>query len=189
MKTRHWERALRNGPADNPMTAPPLVSVIVPAFNAERFIVRTLKSAQAQTLRNIEFIVVDDGSTDATATLAMGLAETDRRIHVIRSVNQGVAAARNLGLKAATGTYVAFLDADDLWHSEKVLRQVEAFRRFDRDHTAIGAVYALCRPVDDHDRVIGSWEHCEIEGWVYLRHLLLNFVGNGSSLMCPTAVA
>jgi glycosyltransferase involved in cell wall biosynthesis len=100
--------------------APPLVTVVVPAHNAERYIVDALGSALAQTHPAVEVIVVDDGSTDRTAELAAA----QPGVHVIRQANRGPAAARNAAIAAGTGELIAYLDADDLWPPSKLERQV-----------------------------------------------------------------
>ncbi len=97
------------------------VSVIIPAYNAEAFIVDTVNSALGQTYRDLEVIVVDDGSKDGTLA---ALAPFGDRIRVHQQANGGVAKARNTGVGLATGTWVAFLDADDLWLPEKIARQL-----------------------------------------------------------------
>src|SRR5690242_853594 len=96
----------------------PRVSVVIPAFNAERFIGRALKSALGQTYSNLEIVVVDDNSADRTPEVAAGI---DPRIRIIRrKTTSGAAMARNAGIEAADGEYVAFLDADDEWLPEKL---------------------------------------------------------------------
>jgi glycosyltransferase involved in cell wall biosynthesis len=102
----------------------PSVSVIIPAYNAEPFIAETVKSALNQTFNDLEVIVVDDGSKDRTAER---LAEFGDRIRVHRQANAGVAEARNAGVKLSSGSYIAFLDADDTWLPQKLERQL-AFR-------------------------------------------------------------
>lgn len=104
----------------------PLVSVIMPAWNAERFIGETIESVQAQTYTAWELLITDDGSTDATAEVIRGYARRDPRIRLFRFPrNTGLAArARNYSLSRAAGEYLAFLDADDLWHPEKLAKQV-----------------------------------------------------------------
>jgi glycosyltransferase involved in cell wall biosynthesis len=102
----------------------PLISCIVPVFNGERYLGETLESILAQTHRPIEIIVVHDGSTDGTARVTAGY---DERVRYLKQDNAGPAAARNLGLDAARGDFVAFLDADDLWHAEKLERQMACF--------------------------------------------------------------
>ena len=102
----------------------PLVSCIVPAFNSERYLSKTLDSILAQTWRPIEVIVVDDGSTDGTADV---IAHYGSQVSNIRQANAGPSAARNRGIDAATGEFVAFLDSDDLWHPEKLTLQMARF--------------------------------------------------------------
>ena len=103
----------------------PLISCIVPVFNGERYLPETLESVLAQTYRRREIILVDDGSTDGTAAVANSYRG---RIRYIRQPNAGEAAARNRGLSMAGGEFVAFLDADDVWHPEKLERQIARFR-------------------------------------------------------------
>src|SRR5258708_4888702 len=93
----------------------PIMSIIIPVYNGERFITAAMESVQAQTLADWELIVVDDGSTDATPII-LAEAAVDERRRVVRQDNAGLAAARNWGLAEATAPYVAFLDADDRWH-------------------------------------------------------------------------
>jgi teichuronic acid biosynthesis glycosyltransferase TuaG len=100
------------------------VSVVMPAYNAEATIASAMASVRDQTDAGWELIVVDDGSTDRTAEIAAAAAAADKRIRLIRQRNQGVAAARNAAIEAATGRYLAFLDADDLWLPSKLERQL-----------------------------------------------------------------
>jgi glycosyltransferase involved in cell wall biosynthesis len=102
----------------------PLISCIVPVFNGERYLAETLDSILAQTYRPIEVIAVDDGSTDGTGQVIAGYGD---RVRCLRQANAGPTAARNFGLTAATGALVAFVDSDDLWHPEKLERQVARF--------------------------------------------------------------
>ena len=98
-----------------------LVSVIIPVYNCERFLAEAIESALAQTYRPIEVIVVDDGSTDRSADIARSYEE----VHYIYQANQGPAVARNTGLAAAQGEFIAFLDHDDVWLPNKLAVQVE----------------------------------------------------------------
>ncbi|WP_293825267.1 glycosyltransferase [uncultured Parolsenella sp.] len=91
----------------------PKVSVIIPAYNVDRFIGRAIESLQNQTMRNFELLIVDDGSTDRTGEVADRMAERDIRIDVIHTKNQGAAAARNTALDRARGEFVHFVDGDD----------------------------------------------------------------------------
>jgi glycosyltransferase involved in cell wall biosynthesis len=104
----------------------PTVSVVIPAYNAARWIAETLDSVLAQTFRNFEVIVVDDGSTDQTSEVVAGYGD---RIHYLRKENGGEGSARNVGIRAARGSYIAFLDADDLWLPEKLQLQMELLSR------------------------------------------------------------
>jgi glycosyltransferase involved in cell wall biosynthesis len=104
---------------------PPLISCIVPVFNGEKYFAEAIESILKQSYRPIEIIIADDGSTDRTATVA---GRYGKQIRYLRQANAGTAAARNLGLSAAAGDFVAFLDADDLWHPEKLSRQMARFR-------------------------------------------------------------
>jgi glycosyltransferase involved in cell wall biosynthesis len=101
-----------------------MISCIVPVFNAERYLTETLNSILAQSYAQTEIIVADDGSTDRTAEQ---VASYGSRIRYVRQPNAGPAAARNLGLSVAQGEFVAFLDQDDLWHPDKLSRQLDRF--------------------------------------------------------------
>jgi glycosyltransferase involved in cell wall biosynthesis len=155
-----------------------LVSVIVPAYNAAATLSETLASALAQSYKNLEVIVVDDGSADATAEIAAFFAERDSRVRLLRQSNAGVAAARNLAIVQAHGNYVAPLDADDLWHPEKIASQIATLRR---GGPRVGVVYCWRRLIDVAGRVITEvrrpYPH---EGNVLAAVLLGNIPGNGS---------
>lgn len=99
----------------------PLVSVIIPTYNYARFVVQAVESALKQTYKNVEIIVIDDGSTDDTP---QRLEPFFNRIRYIQQRNQGLAASRNNGIDLATGELVAFLDSDDYWHPRKLELQV-----------------------------------------------------------------
>jgi glycosyltransferase involved in cell wall biosynthesis len=102
-----------------------MVSCIVPVYNGEPYVRETIKSILAQTHRPLEIIVVDDGSTDGTAEV---VREFDRQVKYVYQSNAGPAAARNGGIGLSCGDFVAFNDADDLWHEEKLERQLIRFR-------------------------------------------------------------
>lgn len=90
-----------------------LLSIIIPAYNAERYIKRTIESVLQQTYQLLQIIIVDDGSTDKTASILNWYAKKDNRIEIIHKENEGLSSARNAGLEKATGNYVFFLDSDD----------------------------------------------------------------------------
>ena len=91
----------------------PGISVIVPAYNAEKYLKNCVESVRNQTFQDWELLIVDDGSKDRTREIAMECAAGDDRVRVLRKKNGGVSSARNLGLREAKGEYIAFLDADD----------------------------------------------------------------------------
>lgn len=155
----------------------PLVSVIIPAYNAAAYLRDTLNSVLAQTLQSFEVIVVDDGSTDATAEIAASARIADRRVQLIRQPNAGVGAARNAAIRRSRGRYIAPLDADDLWSPLKLERQVA---RLERAGSKAGLAYCWSRSIDHQSRVV-SWAHpFRMEGRVGAAMLLGNFVGNAS---------
>ena len=102
------------------------VSIITPTYNSERFIAETIVSVQAQTYQDWEMIIVDDCSTDKTAEIVASFQEKDSRIkYFYNSTNKGSALSRNLALQKAKGKWIAFLDSDDIWHPEKLEKQIE----------------------------------------------------------------
>jgi glycosyltransferase involved in cell wall biosynthesis len=122
----------------------PLVSVIIPAYNAERYLAEALDSVAAQGYRPLEVIVVDDGSTDGTA----GLAARFPNVRYMYQANRGPAAARNAGLALAQGEMVAFLDADDVWSDDKLQVQLGLLADDPRAGFILGQTQ-LVRQVED----------------------------------------
>lgn len=121
--------------------AQPLVSVVVPTYNYAQFIGEAVESLQKQTYSNWECLIVDDGSTDATAQVVTKLANEDSRIKFYQQNNQRQAAAKNLGLKHAAGQYVQFLDADDALEQHKLQSQVNYLE----SHGEVDIVYGGVR--------------------------------------------
>jgi teichuronic acid biosynthesis glycosyltransferase TuaG len=104
----------------------PLVSIIIPTFNSQKFIFETIRSVQNQTYVNWEIILVDDCSKDETVAIISRFTQEDNRIQMLElAVNSGTGVARNSALGAATGKYIAFLDADDLWKPNKLEVQIK----------------------------------------------------------------
>ena len=135
-------------------TEPPLVSVVVPVWNGAVFLLEALRSVQAQTHKKFEAIIVDDGSTDETATVARGFCETDSRFVFLRQPHAGVSAARNAALAGARGQYVAFLDADDVWLPQKLEHQLALFAGDPRVNAVFANFY-----VWDGARDLRVWHH------------------------------
>lgn len=163
----------------------PLVTVVIPAYNAEATIERTLDSVIAQTYRQLEIIVVDDGSKDSTLEIVRRYAAQDARFTVIAAANAGVATARNRGIEAGHGEFVAPVDADDLWHPEKIEKQVKALVAAG---PSVAFVYSPARIIDADDRVIGTTRCLGVRGSTVHQHLYLNYVGNGSALLARRSV-
>src|ERR687887_1637608 len=102
------------------------VGIIVPMYNAERTIGAALESVCRQTYPALDIVVVDDGSTDASAAIVAAYARSDQRIRLVQQENSGVAAARNLGATSTVADFLAFIDADDVWAPPKIALQLQA---------------------------------------------------------------
>lgn len=104
----------------------PLVSIIMPCYNAECYIAQSIESVLAQTYQNWELLITDDGSTDKSVEIISKYSKNDDRINVMVSdEHQGIARTRNMSISRAKGRFVAFLDSDDIWYPEKLEKQVE----------------------------------------------------------------
>ncbi|MBY5363143.1 glycosyltransferase family 2 protein [Rhizobium leguminosarum] len=161
------------------------VAVVIPAYNAREYLAQTLQSVVDQTHKALEIIIVDDGSTDETASICRRFAASDSRIRILSTENRGVAAARNTGIQASKSDYIAFLDADDLWHSTYIQRMLSALQPLP---DAWGAVYALHRFIDTEGCCTKSGSSLNARDSILNRHLVFRFVGNGSGFMVRRAV-
>jgi glycosyltransferase involved in cell wall biosynthesis len=158
----------------------PLVSIIIPAFNAEEFIAKTLESVLGQTYRNIEVLVVNDGSQDKTPEIVQEYTQRDVRIKLLNQANAGVAAARNLGIQHAKGSLIAPIDADDLWSYEAVAKLVTQLQS---SCSEVGVVYAWSIDIDEQDQPTGGFHAAKIDGNVYKTLICHNFLGNASATL------
>jgi teichuronic acid biosynthesis glycosyltransferase TuaG len=130
----------------------PRVSVIVPAYRCERTVEESIRSALAQTIREIEVIAVDDGSDDGTPAILARLQAEDSRVRVITlPANGGVAAARNRAVEAARAELLAFLDSDDVWETDKLERQLDVM-----DRTGAALVYTAAACIDGDGKPTGK---------------------------------
>jgi glycosyltransferase involved in cell wall biosynthesis len=146
--------------------------------NGERFLGRTLASALAQTYRPIEVVVVDDGSTDRSSDIVANAAADDDRIRVCRSEGLGAGAARNLGISQARGKLIAPLDHDDLWHPQKIARQVQLMQS---STAKVGLVYCWSIHIDEDDHVLPSSNSGMVQGNVTKALACGNFIHTASS--------
>ncbi len=161
---------------------PPLISVITPAFNAERFIGDTIKSVQAQTYTHWEMIIVDDASTDETAAVVEQFRKDDPRIQLIRlKTNGGPAVARNTAIDQAQGRYFAFLDADDMWLPEKLEKQL----RFMQDNQI---AFSFTKYITVHEDGTKTNSVVNIPEQVHYRQLLKHNVIGCLTVMLDTAM-
>ncbi len=131
------------------MTTMPLVSVIIPVFNGERYVADAVASVLAQRHHALEVIVVDDGSTDASAEVVQRVADT--RCRLVQQPSNGAASARNRGVAESTGTLLAFLDADDVWTPDKLERQVRALAAEPEIDMVFGHYVTFGRDCDPDD--------------------------------------
>ncbi len=159
------------------MNGPPLVSVVIPTYNRAGPLLEAVQSVVGQRFQDWELLVVDDGSTDSTERRLKDLR--DPRIVYLRQEHAGVSKARNTGVAQARGTWLAFLDSDDLWHPRKLQRQLEALER--------ESAYLLCHTdeiwIRNGRRVNPRKIHRKWCGWIYEGCLPLCIVSPSSILM------
>ena len=114
------------------------LSIVVAVYNIEQYLHKCVESLLAQTYSNLEIILVDDGATDGSGTICDDYAEKDSRVHVIHKTNGGLSDARNVGIEAATGTYLAFVDGDDWVDTDMYMCLIQELERTQSD-------IAVCR--------------------------------------------
>ena len=151
-----------------------LISVIIPAFNAEKYISTSLLSVLNQTYKNVEIIIINDGSTDSTQEIVQTLQNSDSRIKLHSIKNRGRAGARNYGIKQSTGSWLAFLDADDFWYPNKLELQYEKYLL----NNNIGLIYSERTWVDQFDNPLESQpeKYNLPEGEIYLNLVEGNYL-------------
>ena len=160
------------------MTGPnPTCTVVVPLYNTERYIAETLDSVLAQTFCDFEVVVVNDASSDHGPAIVEQYMARDSRIRMVTQANRGLAGARNTGIREARGTYIAFLDADDVWLPEKLERELAHLEAC----PDVGLSYAPSLFIDEWSERIGLAQHPQLTG-SDAEHLVgRNPVGNGSA--------
>jgi len=156
------------------------VSVIISTYNRASFLKQAIDSVLNQTYSDFELIIVDDGSTDNTQKVVESY--NDPRIIYIYQENAGQNAAKNKGLMNVSGEYVSILDSDDMWHPEKLDRQVNILKNMPE----VGLVYCGTMLIDENNNVIGKQPHLKYNGNVLDKLLLKNFIYNGSNALFRT---
>lgn len=158
----------------------PLISVIIPVYNDEKTIRDTIECVLNQTLSDLELIIINDGSTDATLEVINSIQ--DSRIKVSSYLNAGVSEARNRGIFQAVGQYISFIDADDLWTKDKLDAQFKALQA----NPQAAVAYSWTDYIDESGQVLRQNCHFTFNGDVYAKLLLSDFIGSGSNPLIRT---
>ncbi|NET60616.1 MAG: glycosyltransferase [Symploca sp. SIO2E6] len=153
----------------------PTISVIIPAYNAENTIKETINSVLKQTFTDFELLVINDGSQDSTLEVISSVS--DSRIRVFSYSNAGVCAARNRGIAEATGEYLSFIDADDLWTPDKLEAQLAALQA----NPEAAVAYSWTDWIDESGQFLRPGSHIKSNGNVYSELLFRDFVASGSN--------
>lgn len=151
------------------------ISVIIPAYNAAKYINKTIQSVLEQTYLDWELIIINDGSTDATLEQISQIS--DPRLKVFNFPNAGVAISRNRGMNQASGEYIAFLDADDLWTPDKLASQLSALKA----NPQAAVAYSWVDYIDESEKFLYPGIHTRINGDAYEQLLVRNILENGSN--------
>ena len=160
----------------------PLVSVIMPCYNMESYVSDSIASVQRQTYPHWELLIVDDASTDRTVEIVKSLAEQDEKIlFVVKKEHSGIADTRNQCIQMAKGRFLAFLDADDIWHPEKMETQL----RFMMDHN-VGFTYTTYDWIDEDGKTLNKFINT-IGNLDYKKYLCNTIIGC-STVMVDTAI-
>jgi glycosyltransferase involved in cell wall biosynthesis len=151
----------------------PLISIITPSFNSEKYIAETIKSVQLQTYINWEMIIVDDCSFDKTVMIIDDFAQLDSRIHFFQlEKNSGTGIARNYALTKANGIYIAFLDSDDLWKPEKLEKQIDFLLK-----NKLPFTFSFYECIDEEGKSLNKRVEAPIN-LSYSQLFFCNYVGN-----------
>jgi glycosyltransferase involved in cell wall biosynthesis len=155
----------------------PLISVVIPVYNGEKTIQKTIQSVLRQTLSDFELIVINDGSQDSTLEIVNSIE--DSRITVFSYPNAGLAASRNRGIYQASGEYISFIDADDLWTPDKLESQLKALQ----ENPQAAVAYSWTNCIDEFCQFSRRGNYIIANGYVYPRLLLMDFLENGSNVL------
>ena len=151
------------------------ISVIIPVFNGEATIKETINSILNQTFQDIEIIIINDGSTDATLETIKEISNS--RIKIFSYPNAGLSASRNRGISQAKGEYISFIDADDLWTPDKLELQWQALQ----DNPQAAVAYSWTDYIDESSKFLKSGRRIKVNGDAFSKLLVTNFLENGSN--------
>lgn len=157
-----------------------MVSVIIPLYNAEEYIKETVLSVINQTYHNWELIIIDDGSTDESATIVKEFCKKNKKINYSYQENSGVSVARNNGIQQAKGEFIFFLDADDAWKSDNLSIKIDFFNQNEKIYWTFGALELINKNGERLNQIIKG-EDCHI-----LKSLLL---WDGNIITAPSTIA
>ena len=160
---------------------PPRISVVINAYNSERFLRETIKTVLNQTFCDFELLIIDDGSQDRSLSIAQEF--TDQRIVILTYQNGGIAKSRNRGLQKASGEFVAFLDHDDLWHPEKLEAQYALLAA----NPQAGFAYSWIDTMDENGEPIRKLSPANHSGNIYTKLLVKNFIHTASNPLMRTS--
>lgn len=155
----------------------PLVTVIIPVFNGAKTIQDTIASVLNQSFSDFELLIMNDGSTDNTLEVVAGF--DDARIKVLSHPNSGSNPTRNRGIEAATGEFISFIDADDLWTPDKLEAQLNALK----DAPQAAVVYSWTDCIDEQGHYLRPGAHAIVSGDVHANLLLTDCIGSGSNVL------
>ncbi|BAY61495.1 glycosyltransferase involved in cell wall biogenesis [Calothrix brevissima NIES-22] len=160
------------------MVSTPRVSVVVPAYNVSAYLEAALSSVECQSFSKYEVLIVDDGSTDQTAAVALTFCRRDSRFQLLQKPNGGLSSARNYGIRYARGEYIALLDGDDTYHPDKLAVHIAKLENSPK----VGVTYSASRAIRDD----GQQTFMVLSGKPVVKNVLLallykNFIGHGSN--------
>src|SRR5919199_3452363 len=153
----------------------PLISVIIPVFNGEKTIQKTIESVLTQTVTDFELLVINDGSQDGTLEIVERIQ--DVRIKVFSYPNAGPSTSRNRGIDLATGEYISFIDADDLWTPDKLEAQLKALQA----NPQAAVAYSWTDFINESNHYLRRGCYLTLNGDIYANLLVVNFLENGSN--------
>lgn len=159
----------------------PVISIVIPCYNAERTIAATIAAVLAQTFTDFEIIMINDGSTDQTLSVIEQF--NDDRLHVFSFPNAGPQKSRNRGIEQASGDYIAFIDADDLWTPDKLAAQLEALQ----GSPEAAVAYSWTDLIDENGQFLKCGQHARIEGDVFEKLIQDDFIASGSNPLIKAA--